>query len=155
MRRRRTEVTVELRKNKREETILKRRNIYQSGTSDDDDLLSVPNLKKLVSSNSHGLLWFPLCSSYTMTHEILLETNLCRSHPLATMATQRSNCKLFKLHAVFSHPTVIHQSMSSSKAEFFRFLCAVWSEMKIRCCSLKPHGLSPTSPLEHHNKQTW
>lgn len=41
-------MSIELRKNKREDTLQKRRNIYQSETSD-DDLLSVPNLKKLVS----------------------------------------------------------------------------------------------------------
>jgi importin subunit alpha-4/3 len=76
MRRRRTEVTVELRKNKREETILKRRNIYQSGTSDDDDLLSVPNLKKLVSYQSSFCLCYffflrdSLISSFLLTQVV-------------------------------------------------------------------------------------
>lgn len=50
MRRRRNEVTVELRKNKREETIQKRRNVPVQDSTDDDDILSTINLKKIVEN---------------------------------------------------------------------------------------------------------
>lgn len=51
MRRRRNEVTVELRKNKREETLQKRRNVPITDLTDEEDIektLSYTNLEQLV-----------------------------------------------------------------------------------------------------------
>lgn len=53
MRRRRNEVTVELRKNKREETLQKRRNVPIIDSTDDDELeksLAATNLEQLVAN---------------------------------------------------------------------------------------------------------
>lgn len=145
MRRRRTEVTVELRKNKREETILKRRNIYQSGTSDDDDLLSVPNLKKLVRT-----LRFVVSSYVTF-----LISSFIRLYPLEMMEILKSNCKLYKQLADFSRPIVIRQSMNLLKVEFCQFSWNAWNVTKIRCYNLRLLGLSQTSHREHRTKQIW
>lgn len=57
MRRRRNEVTVELRKNKREETLQKRRNVPVADSTDEDDIeksMSNINLEDLVRDASNS-----------------------------------------------------------------------------------------------------
>lgn len=57
MRRRRNEVTVELRKNKREETLQKRRNVPIIDSTDDDDIeksLATTNLEQLVANAANA-----------------------------------------------------------------------------------------------------
>lgn len=50
MRRRRNEVTIELRKNKREETLQKRRNIFDVESLDDDDMVRKINVQDIVKN---------------------------------------------------------------------------------------------------------